>query len=337
MLLLTCVLSSVLAFLANCQLYHGFELPDEPFFDAEPWEYDLMVFDPPLNRFVPYAPFPQPMRRRVSTSFFKPMPADKPESTESPARKIESKAYAKKYFGHRRPVVRSRHGRRQVDPVEQETRHIMKQMAIKRRERGEEDEKVPREEKRRSRYQDDLVLQKIASLNGDSVRKQVRRVSRGINRAIQSARLPRVRFALRRNTVGPLATEPLPAVLMKDPKRKRHEDKQRRLKRRRDEEAKRKRRFWPFSESDRRERPVRLDAPDPLESPLVRLAVAVALGALVTCGIYAVAGFICLLFPGFFGDDKEASGYELLSGEEAARPVRQIPLPRENRMVETAL
>ena len=56
---------------------------------------------------------------------------------------------------------------------------------------------------------------------------------------------------------------------------------------------------------------------DPLESAWVRLGVSLAFGALVTFGVYAIASFICFLFPKFFADDDDI----------LARPVRYVPVP----------
>jgi len=69
---------------------------------------------------------------------------------------------------------------------------------------------------------------------------------------------------------------------------------------------------------------------DPLESPWIRMAVAVALGALVTCGVYAIASLVCMCFPGFFGSDDD----DILGSD--GRPVRYVPVPViQEKKVET--
>lgn len=275
--LLQILLTLVLAITAvNCQLYHGFD--DDSVFLVEL----LPTFEMP-DMMIGYQQQPShhgyqvPKVRIVKKEepfFHAPRHGRRNKRSQPPATRIESKAYAKKYFSHRRPRLARADDdtgvKMQMRRRPKESRSRNKRQAVKRR--------------------DDTVSGKSS---GDLVWHW-----KGSNK--KGRKVVRARPE-RRNRVGRPAIstkERISAQSFEEPSK-------------RDKKKKR-------SEIPR----------DPLESPVIRLAVAVALGALVTCGVYAVATLIAMMFPSFFGQDEDEKGEEdILGAFSSTKPVRYVPVP----------
>lgn len=286
--LLQIILTLILAITAaRGQLYHGFDDNDDAYLVELLLMADPMAMEPPMLHGYG-APSVRIVKREEP--FFKTHRPTRRSGLPAP-RRIESKAYANKYFEHRQPRLKRM-------PVEYEPMKGKMGMPAASEKRSGGMRRVKRQpvgKGVKAESSGDLVWH----WRGDKKKHVKKPATRNrVGRPVVNSERVSAQF------YDPYSSDAEP--LVKNKKRTR------------------------YGKKPKLEEPTS----DPLESPAIRLAVAVALGALVTCGVYAIASLIAMMFPSYFGnmdDDSE----DILSSFSSTKPVRYVPVPVVNS--ETAM